>query len=166
MTRLGTLFAMPEQLGLPHVNLGDRREISVGGTMFITQYRIVFESHGFNQQFKGTFHLLIDTITAIANTSTMLHPEMTITTAMPFRYFLVDAHIDQTINIIAHQRSQIRTDALAAVQREVAASLFPPGTQDHPLRATARRLLDMTTMTPDTTLYVLSLHNLWQSLGQ
>jgi hypothetical protein len=160
---LGSIFIYPEQLGIPYTGLHERARHPVGGTLSVTQFRLLFEAMPFNQ-FSGTTTILLDTITSVEDTSTFLHPQLTIIAGIPYDIFLFQiTPLHLTLNrLLARLDPQLVADGRdAAIQ-----ALLPPAATTSTALASVRTLLDRSTVAPMTALYLLSLHNLWLSLSK
>jgi len=160
--QLGTLFIFPELLGVAVQGLPGRGRHPVGGTLFITQLRLIFEAAAISP-IHGTASILLDTLTAVRDTSAFLRPQITLTAGIPYELLLLQ--IAKPLAAIAW----VQEISIPLVQQQardqVAQRLVPALESDLPLRAAVRAQLDQAIATPTTVLRLLSLHNLWLSLG-
>ena len=160
--KLGTLFIYPEQAGIQCLDLGGRARHPVGGTFFITQFRLLFEAHPLNR-ITGQTSILLDTISEARDTSAFMRPQISITAGIPY-----DILLFQTAEpIIVLQQTRVHsTPPLAAEGRaDLLRALVPQGEGERPPCQVVRALLDNTIATPATVLRSLALYNLWLSLG-
>lgn len=160
--RLGTLFIYPEQAGIQCMDLGGKSRHGVGGTLFITQFRLLFEAHPLNR-ITGQTSILLDTIAEAHDSSAFMRPQFSITAGIPYEFLLFQS----AEPLIALQQMRARsTPALAAEGRaDLLRALVPQGVGEHPPRQVVRSLLDNGIATPATVLRSVTLYNLWLSLG-
>ena len=160
--QLGTLFIYPEQLGLKSMDLDGKSRHAVGGTLFVTQFRLLFEALPLNQ-IVGYTSILFDTITQVRDTSGFLKPQITVTAGVPYDFFLLQ--VVQPLAMIqmmmARSTPQLQAEARANLVRQV----LPQGADDRPVRSVVRNLLESNVLMRSNAMNVLTAHNLWLSLG-
>jgi hypothetical protein len=161
--QVGTMFIYPEQMRLPCQDLDQQERYPVGGTFLITCYRLLFEGHGRGSGIAGTTSILFDTIIETRDTSALLRPQITINAGVTYEFSLFN--INQVETILHRLLGQPDMRNLQSARKFLAEELLPPTGENLPLRASARNILSNSIVVPGTVLYLLSLYNLWLSLG-
>lgn len=157
-----SLKIAPEQLGLAMVGFRARPELSLAGTVIVTQYRVLFEAVALGPV-RGTTTILLDTITDVAERATFPFPRMLLAAGPPYEVHCFEiAPLRQALtHVVAASRPEVRHEA----RRLVLQVFFPNGVGEFPPRAVVRQALEKLVVTPETVLHALTLHNLWLSLG-
>jgi len=160
--QLGTLFIYPEQLGIRSMDLGGKERQAVGGTLFITQFRLLFEAHPLNP-IGGYTSVLLDTITQVRDTSAFLKPQITVTAGVPYDYFMfgVTQPLAAIQRVLTRSTPATRTEARNNLMR----LYLQNNAGERPPRVTVRAMLDGSVATPSTVMRTMTLYNLWLSLG-
>ncbi len=156
------MFIHPEQIGVQTVDLGGRSRYAVGGTLFVTQYRLLFETIPLNR-ITGQTSILLDTISDVRDDSAFLQPRIALKAGIPYEFLLFRAA--QPLATIHQIRARSTAQTHAEARANQIRSLFPQGMGDKPPRLVVRTILDNLIAMPSTVLRALSLYNLWLSLG-
>jgi|GEM_PF-3571853 len=160
--QLGTMFIYPEQLGRPVTGFNGKDRQGVGGTFYITQYRLIFDAHTINRC-TGTTSILLDTISSISDSSSLLHRQFTVVAGITYDLFLFQIH---QLKLTLERQVDVKSlSSSLAARLSLQSQLLPPDPGQRPVRAIVRTLLDQKVVTPKSALYMMALYNLWLSLG-
>ena len=118
------LVIKPKEFDLREFAFGDllavvgmKNKESLGGRLYLTNYRLIFKSHNFNR-LKGMVSIFLPTIQSAKNSSYFIVKKLTLATTNSKVELIID-DVDDIINAILNQKNQFNIASIKELQNMV-----------------------------------------------